>query len=123
MDSQDLSRPDRAGHSAFHTASEFTRIAVPDHAQQASRVLVLAGAAVFLLRISGGCGPGDDDLRIYAERESTGSPSRAFGSGSTRGSAPGRAMGERSLTLRGLLPSRNAEADSAAKLRSLFLVA
>src|SRR5579864_8052922 len=98
MDSQDLSRPDRAGHSTFHAASEFARIPVPDHAQQAARVLVLAGAAVFL-------------LRIHAERESPGTPSRAFGPGSTRRSAPGRAMGERSLTLRGLLPSGNAEAD------------
>jgi len=68
VDSQNLSGSDCAGHFAFHAAPEFARIALPGYAEQASSVLVLAGAALFLLWLSGSGWAGDDHLRIDAER-------------------------------------------------------
>src|ERR1035437_7199140 len=70
VDKEDLSRADHLRHPALHPASEFAWIALSEHAEQAASVLVHARAAVPFLWFRDCGGPGHDDLRVHAKRES-----------------------------------------------------
>src|SRR4249920_3182561 len=95
VDPQGLSDIDRTGHFAIYAPPELSGVAVPDHAEQATSVLVHPSATVLFLRVSS-CGrAGHDDFRIDAECQGFGTASRIVGAGSVGRSVARRPVGER----------------------------